>query len=104
MVCVIRIIILKGVEMNFSQIINRIKEAFVVSGYSRTVKMLQGLSDQQLADIGISRRLLKQGASAYPWREEQVVVSQVVPVNLTKISTSKIIENTPIMPRAPKAA
>jgi len=88
--------------MIFSKIKTRIKEAFIVSGYSRTVKELLKLSDMQLVDIGVSRELLQRGVSAYPWREE--AVSQVIPKNVTKLHTTTVIANTPIMPRRPKAA
>ncbi len=88
--------------MIFSKIKNRIKEAFLVSGYSQTVKELRKLSDRQLADIGVSRELLKVGASAYPWREEKI--SQVIPKNVTNLNTLKTVTHTPIMPRTPKAA
>ncbi len=88
--------------MIFSKIKNRIKESFHVSGYSQTVKELRKLSDRQLADIGVSRELLKVGASAYPWREEKI--SQVIPKNVTNLNTLKTVTHTPIMPRTPKAA
>ena len=88
--------------MNFSKMIKRIQEAFIVSRYSKTVKELQKLSDRQLADIGVSRELLILGAKGYPWREE--MVSQVIPNNVTNFRTKKIIAHTPIMPRTPKAA
>ena len=88
--------------MIFSKMIKRIKEAFVVSGYSQTVKELSKLSDRQLADIGVSRELLSLGASGYPWREE--TVAKAIPNNVTNFQTKKVIENTPIMPRRPKAA
>ena len=88
--------------MMFNKMLNRIKETFMVSGYSQTVKELRKLSDRQLVDIGISRDLLKLGAKGYPWREEKVLL--VVPNNVTNLHTKKIIANTPIMPRTPKAA
>lgn len=56
--------------MNFKKIMNGINEAFLVSGYSRTAMELLQLSDKQLADLGVSRALLKCGYSAYPWRVE----------------------------------
>jgi len=88
--------------MIFSKIKTRIKEAFIVSGYSSTVKELKKLSDTQLADIGVSRELLNVGVSAHPWREE--LVSQVIPKNVTNLNTLKTVTHTPIMPRTPKAA
>ncbi len=90
--------------MIFSKIKNRIKEAFMVSGYSHTAKELLKLSERQLSDIGVSRELLVKGASAYPWREVDVRMTKSIPSNVTKFKTNKVIENTPIMPRRPKAA
>jgi len=89
--------------MIFSTITKGIKEAFIVSGYSKTAKELLKLSERQLSDIGVSRELLLKGAKAYPWRDEKQV-SQTIPLNLTRLKTSKVIENTPIMPHTPKAA
>ena len=63
------------------------------------------LSDRQLADIGISRVLLRQGYSAYPWREE--TVAQIIPDNVSQLNatnTANVINETQVMPRAPKAA
>lgn len=90
--------------MIFSKIMKGIKEAFIVSGYSRTAKELSKLSAAQLTDIGVSRELLLKGGSAYPWREENLALSKVIPSNITKLKTVKVIENTPIMPQTPKAA
>jgi len=90
--------------MIFSKIMKGIKEAFIVSGYSRTAIELRNLSDSQLADIGVSRELLLLGAKGYPWRDEKVKPSTVIPSNVTKLKAKKVIENTPIMPHTPKAA
>lgn len=81
-----------------------IKEVFMVSGYSKTAKELLKLSESQLTDIGVSREQLLKGAKAYPWRDEKVTPSMVIPSNVTQLKTKKIIENTPIMPQTPKAA
>ena len=88
--------------MNFTTIKNRIKKAVIISGYSRTAKELSFLSNRQLADLGISRELLHLGASAYPWREEEV--SQVIPVNVTNLSELQTATYAPIKPQTPKAA
>jgi len=88
--------------MFFKKIIKAITEAFMVSGYSRTARELRKLSDRQLSDIGVSRRLLAKGAKAYPWREEKV--SQEIPANVTHLKTKTVIATTPIMPNTPKAA
>ena len=91
-----------GIQMIFTKIKNRIKEAFIISGYSRTAKELLELSDRQLEDIGFSRALLKRGVSAYPWREESLI--QVIPDNVSNLNTTKIVAQTPIMPQTKKAA
>ena len=90
--------------MIFNTIKKGIKEAFMVSGYSHTAKELLKLSERQLNDIGVSRELLLKGAKAYPWRDEKVSMSKAIPSNVTKFRTTKVIENTPIMPQTPKAA
>ena len=88
--------------MNFSKIINGIKEAFISSGYSRTAKELYLLSDRQLVDLGFSRELLKLGVKGYPWRSEQV--TQSIPENVTQLHVNKVNENILDMSIAPKAA
>ena len=90
--------------MNFSKIIYGIKEGFKISGYSRTASELDKLSDKQLADIGISRELLKQGAKAYPWRKEEQAVSPLKLASITSLNVTKSIENTPSMPIERKVA
>ena len=92
----------RGIEMIFTKIKNRIKKALLVSGYSRTAKELLKLSDRQLDDIGFSRALLKQGVSAYPWREEEI--THLMTDNVTNIDFPETVVHTPIMPRRPKAA
>lgn len=37
----------------------------------RTRAQLLNLSDRQLEDVGISRRLLVQGVTSWPWREDE---------------------------------
>jgi len=69
--------------MILNKIINSVSEAFIVAGYSRTASELSALSDKQLAEMGISRTLLEQGVSAYPWREE--TQSQEVSDNVTSL-------------------
>jgi len=86
----------------FTKTINRIKEAFMVSGYSRTAKELLKLSDAQLKDIGVSRELLKTGYSGYPWRKE--AEAAIIPNNVTQLKNARVIANSPIMPPRPKAA
>lgn len=43
---------------------------------AKTLENLQSLSDEQLADIGISRHLLGEGVAAYPWRIEETGLQQ----------------------------
>jgi len=69
--------------MNFSNLIKSISNAFVVTGYARTASELMSFSDKQLSDLGISRKLLEQGASAYPWRE-----AAVIPDNVTSLEVA----------------
>lgn len=61
--------------------INTIKNTFAnASQYTskaRSRRQLLDLSDRQLADFGISRELLEEGVSAWPWRvENETVVSR----------------------------
>jgi len=89
--------------MIFKNVIKRINEAFMISGYSRAANELLMLSERQLADIGISRKLLKQGYSAYPWREE--AVNKAIPDNVSQIKAETSPANqTTVMPKTPKAA
>ena len=52
-------------------ILDRIIKSFEIAGRARTLQILRGLSDRQLADAGISRELLNQGRTAWPWRVEE---------------------------------
>lgn len=91
--------------MIFSKIKSGLKEAIIVSGYTRTAKELSFLSDRQLADLGISRELLSLGAKAYPWRAE--VIEQVIPDNVTNFNTLQSFTYVPTdsgSPKTPKAA
>ena len=90
--------------MNFSKIINGIKQLVITHGYTKSANELLKLSEAQLNDIGVSRELLKRGAKAYPWRSEEAVLSHSIPSNLTRLKTTNVIHNTPIMTRRPKAA
>ena len=91
-----------GIEMNFTNIKIKIKNAFIVYGYYRTAAEYSKFSTSQLADAGISKQLLSFGASAYPWRLE--AVSQDIPDNVTSLNTSTVVTDTHIMPKKPKAA
>ena len=86
--------------MNFKNVIKKINEAFLLSGYGRAAQQLLMLSDRQLDDLGISRALLQRGASGYPWRIEV----QAIPDNVYTIGATKPENETTIMPKTPKAA
>jgi len=88
--------------MIFSKIKDSISEAFMISSYARTAEELLNLSDKQLADIGISKTLLEQGASAYPWRAE--VVAEEIPDNVTNFDFSYVEFDKMDFPKTSKAA
>ncbi|GAA0417222.1 hypothetical protein GCM10009133_27140 [Cocleimonas flava] len=93
--------------MNIKNVLKNINEAFLLSGYARTAQELSLLSDRQLADLGVSRELLKLGASGYPWREE--AQSHIIPDNVSHFKaatndTETAADQTPIMPSPSKAA
>lgn len=48
------------------------KHMFKTHQKSQALRVFVEMSDKQLADIGISRRLLQKGIGAYPWRETEV--------------------------------
>ena len=84
-----------GLDMNFTNIKNRIKNAYIDYGKYRTAIELSRFSTSQLAEIGISKQLLSLGTSAYPWRLEGV--SQEIPDNITMLNTRKSVTVTPII-------
>ena len=94
--------------MNFSTIKSTIKDAFIISRYSRTAQELDLLSNAQLAGLGISRELLALGGKAYPWREAEVSqeISQTIPATVTNLKTLEIAtySEEPQKPHTPKAA
>ena len=93
--------------MILSKIKNSLKDVFITSDYTRTAKELSLLSDRQLSDLGISRELLKHGASSYPWSAEVEVEVLEIPDNVTAFSTIesfKYIPENPTTPKTPKAA
>jgi len=87
--------------MNFITLKNKIVNAYIDYGYSRSAMELSQFSTSQLAEIGISKQLLSKGASAYPWRLESV--SQEIPNNVTMINTTPVTV-TPIASMILKAA
>ena len=88
--------------MIFSRIKNSVSEALMLSSYSRTAMELMMFSDKQLADIGISRSLLKLGPSAYPWRAD--VDTKEIPDNVTNLDSLKVQFVEMDTPKTPKAA
>lgn len=88
--------------MNFTKLINRIKDAYIAYGYSRSAIELSRFSTSQLAEVGISKQLLSQGASAYPWRLEEDLKGTTDNVVSLKPSTYEIVKQS--MPIIPKAA
>ena len=48
---------------------NKIKTHLYNHALRKTRNQLLQLSDQQLEDVGISRRLLNQGIASWPWQE-----------------------------------
>ena len=87
--------------MNFTKLKNKIVNAYIDYGYSRTAMELSRFSTSQLAEIGISKQLLNKGASAYPWRSEGV--SQEISNNVTMINTTSV-NVTPIASMISKVA
>ena len=45
-----------------------IQKAILISGYSRAAQELLRLSDEQLAQAGLSRSKLKKGYAGHPWK------------------------------------
>ncbi|MDH3451568.1 MAG: DUF1127 domain-containing protein [Gammaproteobacteria bacterium] len=48
----------------------RVRRVSVWIGYERARQAMLQLPDRTLDDIGVSRALLEQGVSAWPWREQ----------------------------------
>jgi len=93
--------------MNFKNVLTKLNESFLHSGYARTAQELNMLSDRQLDDLGISRALLHIGAKGFPWRPEeptQAIPDNVSQIKATATTTASSANQTPIMPQRPKAA
>ena len=56
----------------------------------KTRRVLLTMSDRQLEDVGISRDLLAQGASAWPWRAD-TVISDDQPKRMSATEINKAI-------------
>jgi len=52
-------------------LLDRFSNAVDRASKTRTLKVLRGLSEEQLRDVGISRQLLAEGVRAWPWRAMQ---------------------------------
>lgn len=55
----------------------KIKDLFLAYSRQRVASGLMQLPDNQLSDIGVSRDLLRQGAKAFPWRENNTVAEVI---------------------------
>lgn len=80
--------------MKFKTLFNKIKDAYIAYGYSRTAIELNKFSSSQLAEVGISKQLLSQGAKAYPWRFD---TNNVVQLQASNYKTVK--QAMPIIPK-----
>lgn len=78
--------------MNY--ISKKIRDLIDNTSKSRAAKELLFLSDKQLADIGLSRVKLSQGASAYPWKGAEVVTSINFSISNSSTADAKT-SNTP---------
>lgn len=56
---------------------NAVKNSLQNYALYRTRQHLLTLSDRQLTDVGISRTLLRQGISSWPWREDLTETPQL---------------------------
>jgi uncharacterized protein YjiS (DUF1127 family) len=56
----------------FTQIKTVFADLFIKAGRARVRCTLLALDDRLLKDVGVSRELLLQGVSAWPWREVEV--------------------------------
>lgn len=54
----------------FNRIKNNMIEASLRAGKAKACRQLLAMSDRQLEDFGMSRELLEQGISAWPWKAE----------------------------------
>jgi uncharacterized protein YjiS (DUF1127 family) len=61
----------------FTQIKTVLADLFIMAGRARTRYSLLALDDRLLKDVGVSRELLLQGISAWPWREVEVETASV---------------------------
>ena len=55
----------------------------------RTMQVMQGLNDNFLQTIGVSREQLDKGPSAWPWREDQVYRgAELIPVKVSQVAAN----------------
>jgi uncharacterized protein YjiS (DUF1127 family) len=63
----------------FTRVKTILVDFFIMAGRARARNSLLALDDRLLKDIGISRELLLQGVSAWPWREAKVETAASAP-------------------------
>lgn len=72
------------------------------SAQTRTREYLLGLSDRHLDDMGLSRQLLKQGPSAWPWRKlSDPLVAALMPVATDELNTDSEVQSEYLDRRRP---
>lgn len=88
--------------MILTKVKNKISGFFKAVGYSRAAGELLKLTDKQLEEVGISRKLLEEGYSAFPWREE--AKNQINTDNVSSIQSTLNDVDTLVKTRRPRAA
>lgn len=85
--------------MNFKKMKSAIKRTILIIGYSRAANSLLELSDKQLKEAGLSRKLIQQGYEGLPWKEEPEVIvdATVTPDNISALNAEKSLKQTPLM-------
>jgi len=72
----------------FTTVSDAIFAAFEKSGRRKALAELNTLSDQTLENLGISRSLLSQGISAWPWKSDMEVNSAALPNKRSEIKAA----------------
>ena len=73
----------------FSRIGKSLMEGMERSAQRQTRQYLLGLSDEFLAEMGISRKLLAQGPDAWPWRVDGKAQEALSQSTLDALNVSK---------------
>lgn len=71
--------------------LNKLKAHMHNYALRKTRIQLLNLSDNQLEDVGISRELLKEGISSWPWREGQTAMLTAQPGKMKTKDVNKAI-------------